>query len=264
MEVRRPKSHHPSLLAMASFAVKSKALQAKRTLLDTLSRLPRLDEGEVTDFPFVMAESSTPLCTGYAPRERPLLSGKIENLRLACRQIHCRILAPGETFSFWRQVGPPWRLRGFALGREVREGCVIPTTGGGLCQLSGSLLDLALALDFELIERHRHTSLPVDVPHDPRRDATLFWNYVDLRFRSTIPALFECYLTEDSLIVRLRGKKPRLLDSRLAVTNASQVQPPAPALIEGCFTCGETACVRHRVSDVATIPERPRRFWKLF
>lgn len=260
MEAQRPKSRHPSLLAMASFAMKSKALQAKRALVDTISRCSRLDEGEVTDFPFVIAESSTPLCNGYDPRETSLLLGKIENLGVACRQIHCRVLAPGKTFSFWRQVGPPWRLRGFAIGREVREGCVIPTTGGGLCQLSGSLLELALALDFDVIERHRHTALPADWPHDPRRDATLFWNYVDLRFRSPIPVLFECYVTEDSLIVRLRGQTPQLYESGLAVTNANQVQPPARALIGSCFMCGETACVRHRDSDGATVRRRSRQF----
>src|SRR5262249_13963057 len=141
--------------------------------------------------------------------ERPLLLGKVENLRLACRKIHCRVLLPGQLFSFWKQVGPPWRWRGFVLGREVREGCVLPTSGGGLCQLSGSLLEAAPSLGGELVERHRHTGLPGGIASSSQRDATLFWNYVDLRFRSPVAILFECYLSEDALVVRLKGKAPR-------------------------------------------------------
>ena len=261
-QVQELKADFPSVLDRAIFYVKSKALQAKRALLDSILRPPRLIEGDLADFPFVLAESNTPLCTGYDPRADSLLAGKIENLRLACCQIHRRVLGPGQTFSFWRQVGPPWRLRGYALGREVREGCVIPTTGGGLCQFSGSLLELALALDFDLVEKHPHTALPADVLYDARRDATLFWNYVDLRFRSPILVLFECYLAEDFLIVRFRGKVPRFLGSRKAVPGAIQIQPSARTLTGGCFTCGETDCARHRLSGVATLPERPSRLSK--
>jgi hypothetical protein len=246
---------HPSLFSMGSFVVRSKALQARRALVDTMARVPRLKEGAVSDFPFVVAESGSPLFTLHDPRERPLLLGKIENLRLACRQIHQRVLNPGEIFSFWRQVGPPWRLRGFVPGREVRQGCVIPTTGGGLCQLSGSLLELAINLDFEMVERHRHTSLPADVPNNARRDATLFWNYVDLRFCSPIPVFFEAYLTEDTLIVRLRGKVPRSWVAQQPLGNQNWEQPSEQLAVESCFTCTQTGCTRHHPSVAAT----PRR-----
>jgi len=250
--MHRYKPTHPSLLSMSAFVVRSRALQARRALVDTVTRAPRLKEGAVDDFPFVVAESASPLFTVHDPRELPLLLGKIENLRLACRQIHHRVLNPGEIFSFWRQVGPPWRLRGFVPGREVRQGCVIPTTGGGLCQLSGSLLELAIDVDFEMVERHRHTSLPADVPNNARRDATLFWNYVDLRFCSPAPVFFESYLTEDSLIVRFRGKAPWARVSQRTHGNLNREQPSKQVAVESCFTCTETGCTRHRPSPAAT------------
>jgi hypothetical protein len=263
-EIQRPKASHPTLLAMGSFVVRSKALQARRAVVDTIGELPRLREGVVADFPFVIAESTSPLCTSHDPREMPLLLGKIENLRLACRQIHHCVLDRGEIFSFWRQVGPPWRSRGFVAGREVREGCVIPTTGGGLCQLSGSLLEVALRLDFELIERHRHTALPADVPYDARRDATLFWNYMDLRFRSATAVFFESYLTEDSLIVRLRGKVPRSPVSQLTTGGANQAQFSKQVVVESCFACNQTGCIRHHYPAVVAEPRRSWRLWKHF
>ena len=251
-EAKRTKGH-PNLISICSFGVRSKALQVRRAVVDTITRVPRLKEGAIADFPFVVAESASPLFTTHDPRERTLVLGKIENLRLACRQIHHCVLNPGEIFSFWRQVGPPWRLRGFVPGREVREGCVIPTTGGGLCQLSGSLLELAIGLNCDLIERHRHTSLPVDVPMDARRDATLFWNYVDLRFHSPVPVLFESYLTEDSLIVRLRGKVPPSPVSQRTPKDLKQKQPFKQVVAESCFTCTQTGCMRHHPSVAGTV-----------
>jgi VanW like protein len=232
---------HPSKTAVLSFFFRSTALQSQRLLADTLWRDRPLKNGNDEKFPFVLAESVTPLRTNTDPREHYLHLGKIENLRLACRQIHCKVLAPGDTFSFWRQVGGPWRLRGFKKGREVREGCVIPTTGGGLCQLSGSLLQVAMSAGCELIERHRHSALPADVLYDASRDATIFWNYVDLRFRVPLPILFECYLTTNELVVRMRAKSPKPSVFRIEAACAQHV----PLRIEAsCYTCFKTACLR--------------------
>lgn len=234
----------PSLWAMAWFAFRAKALQARRTLRDAPGRPSRLTAGDPAEFPFVIAESAAPLDMGTDPREHQLLLGKYQNLRLACQRINQRLLPAGETFSFWRQVGPPWKLRGFKAGREVREGCIIPTTGGGMCQLSGSLLQAALQLELEIVERHRHTALPADVPYNERRDATLFWNYLDLRFRAREPLLIEAFLTADTLIVRLRGKAPR--PSRIAVAQLAARGTYAPPRqdIQSCFVCGKTECAR--------------------
>jgi hypothetical protein len=237
---------HPSLLAVASFFVRSKCLQVKRAAQTLLSWPPDLKKGTVADYPFVLEESVSPLRTTVDPRERPLLLGKIHNLRLASRNIHHRVLRPGEIFSFWRQVGPPWKLRAFETGREVRQGCVIPTRGGGVCQLSGSLLEVALSLGFELIERHAHTALPADVSCDARRDATVFWNYVDLRFRTSFPVLLESYLTEHALVIRVRGQAPRMPSSGLVVANAQQSPLVKQSTIQTCYVCHETACSRHR------------------
>src|SRR5947207_12273807 len=102
-EMARPHAGYPSLLAMASFFARSKGLQSKRAVANSFARAPGLrgGVGVAADFPFVLAESTSTLNTGCDPREHPLLLGKIQNLRLACRGIHHRILLPGEIFSFW-------------------------------------------------------------------------------------------------------------------------------------------------------------------
>ena len=232
---------HPSRVDLVSFFLRSKALQTKRLLTDTVRPNRSLKDGTEEDFPFVIAESTSPLRTNVDSRERYLQFGKIQNLRLACQRIHHKVLAPGDIFSFWRQVGVPWRLRGFQQGREVREGCVIPTTGGGLCQMSGSLLHVALSAGCELIERHRHSALPTDVPYDPSRDATIFWNYVDLRFRSPNEILFECHLTNEALVVRVRAKSSRLPSSQIETEYTQRIPHRIGA---SCSTCFKTACAR--------------------
>jgi hypothetical protein len=92
----------------------------------------------------VIATSTTPLWTENDPAERFLVAGKIQNLRIAIKKIDGLEIEAGRTFSFWRQVGRASRLRGFVAGRELREGCIIPNVGGGLCQLSIALYDAAL------------------------------------------------------------------------------------------------------------------------
>jgi hypothetical protein len=244
----RDTASHPDWLARTSFFVRSKGLQVQRSAANAWHRAPVLRAGAAADFPHVLSESVVPLYTGGDPRERPLVLGKIQNLRVACSRIHHRVLHAGVVFSLWRQVGPPWRSRGFVRGREVREGCVIPTFGGGLCQLSGSLLEAARALDLELLEHHRHTLQPAGVPRDSLRDATLFWNYVDLRFRSSIPLLVESYLTDISLVVRFRGKQPRQASVQVAGVRSQELRRPEH--LKSCFTCGKTECALHKPATV--------------
>jgi len=245
MQSRKRATKHPNWLGMASFWVRSKGLQAQRMAENALRPLPSLTTGVVEDFPYVLAESVSQLYTSTDSRERPLVLGKIQNLRLACSRIHHRVLGENEVFSLWRQIGAPWRVRGFVRGREVREGCVIPTFGGGLCQLSGSMLEVILAMDLQLLERHAHTALPADVPSTARRDATLFWNYVDLCFRSPFPLLFDCFLSTTSLVVRLRGKQPRQNGGQPKPSLLPKTLSMPQKLEESCLTCAQDDCSRH-------------------
>ena len=87
-------------------------------------------------------------------------------------------------FSFWRQLGRTTRRRGFAAGRELREGCLVPSIGGGLCQLSNAIYDAALCQGLEIVERHRHTQVIASSLAERDRDAVVFWNYVGLRLRA--------------------------------------------------------------------------------
>ena len=155
----------------------------------------------------LLAESRSPLWDHAAPRvEQVLNAGKIQNLRVASRRLDGCVFVAGQEFSFWRQVGWPGRLRGFVRGRELRQGCLVPSTGGGLCQLSNALYDCALQAGFHILERHRHSRLIPGSLAEQDRDATVFWNYVDLRFSSAREFQIRIEMTAEEMTVQFRGR----------------------------------------------------------
>jgi hypothetical protein len=232
----------PTRIDAAIFRGKTLLLQAKRAAADAGWRLPVAECGSTLAGKAIISESKTPLWTETDPRERFLLAGKIQNLRLAVRRIDGLEFAAGQTFSFWRQVGRASRLKGYVEGRELREGCIIPNVGGGLCQLSNALFDAAVDAGFEIVERHAHTQVVPGSLAEKGRDATVFWNYVDLRFRSERPFRIEARLDDKDLIVAFRGEK-----QAAPVLHAIRRVPVHNDSPRSCATCEMGDC--HRVVE---------------
>jgi len=188
------------------FWAKSRLLICGRLLSDTVGpgrakRLPRLALAYADAT--ALAEDICPLYTATDPRERELELGKVQNLRVAATAIDGILLDPGTVFSFWRAVGRPTRARGYVVGRELRQGCMIPTVAGGICQLTNALSRVAARAGMEIVERHRHSAAVDGLVIDAATDATVFWNYLDLRFRAPRRVRLAAALTETVLVVRL-------------------------------------------------------------
>lgn len=244
----------PTRQEAAIFRLKTMLLQARRTVQDRTSlRVRRFVKEGTADLP-VIATSVTPLWTETEPQERPLVAGKIHNLRLAISRLNGIEVPAGEVFSFWKHVGRATKRRGFVEGRELREGCIIPNVGGGLCQISNALYDTALQANFEIVERHRHTQVVAGSLAEHGRDATVFWNYVDLRFRSSTPFRIEARLDADNLIVEFRGEKAEQ-------KTLHQINPrnAKPAGIGSCATCEVGDC--HRVVQTPVERNFGRAAW---
>lgn len=237
-----PKIHarHEALI----FRAKAFLLQIRRGTQNlTDASVRRFEKADEFANQSIIAESKTALWTEKdRVEEMPLMAGKIENLRLAIRKINGVEIPAGQTFSFWKQIGRASKRKGFVRGRELREGCIIPNVGGGLCQLSNALYDAALKANFEIVERHAHTQVVSGSLAEKNRDATVFWNYVDLRFRSTNAFRIEAELTATHLIVRFKAKEKQQnlvqLKSRNALSILNNPQP------NSCMTCGVGECFR--------------------
>jgi len=187
------------------FWLKSRLLMLRRAASNTLAggRLPRRRLATLPATATQLALDENRLYNLIDPRERDLELGKVQNLRIAAAAIDGLVLEPGETFSFWRIVGRATRARGYVTGRELRQGCMIPTVGGGLCQLTNALSRVAHQAELEIVERHSHSHLPEGFFIDGETDATVFWNYIDLRFRSSMRVRIGARLTQTTLAVRL-------------------------------------------------------------
>jgi len=230
----------PTRLSGAVFSAKVCLFRLRRALVDALDgprRLARVDRSDVAE---IAGESRTPLFSDRTPAERALQLGKIENLRVACRALDGAIIPAGRVFSFWRQVGPPTAARGYVPGRMLKEGCMVAAVGGGLCQLSNALYDAALQADCRIIERHAHSRVVPGSAAAVGRDATVAWNYVDLRFASDTDLRLDARVERDDLVVRLLGS-PGAAARRIATPDPETAPPPGDEP-RSCASCEEASC----------------------
>ena len=186
----------------------------------------------------VVGEARALLWSQSSSAEFSLTAGKVENLRVAAKPLHGLEIPAGEVFSFWRQLGRTTKRKGYRVGRELREGCLIPNRGGGLCQLSGLLYQAALQAGLEIVERHGHSHIIPGSLGEQNLDATVFWNYVDLRFRAEFSWRLEVELTATDLVVRIKG------DEKANAPSLTQAVVRKPVTGD-CLTCQETGCFRH-------------------
>lgn len=197
------------------------------------------DKGLLVNEP-VIAFSESDLWNPFDNKDNWILtSGKIENLRISAKKLNGLEIKANEVFSFWKHIGNPNFRQGYVIGREIREGCIIPTIAGGLCQLSNALYDAALNANFDIVERHKHTKVIKGSLAEKDRDATVKWNYIDLRFKSSFDFRIEIELTSDKLVVNYRSKQKNLKsnDDKFDLRNSNK--------LNDCYSCGNFACFKH-------------------
>ena len=233
----------PTRASMALFEAKAAAFRLRRGLLELGRAPPRLKKAaDAGAFVHVAAESVSELWSDLSLAERGMQVGKVQNLRRAAAALDGLELPAGQVFSFWRQVGRATRRRGYVEGRMLREGCMMASVGGGLCQLSNALYDAALAAGCEIVERHAHSQVVPGSAAVAGRDATVAWNYVDLRFVSPEPRLLRVILGARTLTARLLARAPATIVGGVAPGEGTA----APAgVAERCSDCDQTDCFLH-------------------
>lgn len=129
-----------------------------------------------------------------------LQENKRTNLKLAVERLNYTVINPGETFSIWKQVGRPTKLKGYLEGLVLNQGKITKGTGGGLCQLGNLLFWIFAHSPLAIVERHRHG---FDVFPDVNRKipfgagATLSYNYIDLQVKNDTMNQFQIKLWLD-------------------------------------------------------------------
>lgn len=221
----------------AIFRAKTAIFQAKHAI--SAPRIPRCEKSDIEGASLI-AESRTALRSSDEIAEEELQSGKVQNLRVAAGFLDKLKVPSGHVFSFWRHVPRPTRRFGFVEGRELREGCIVPSVGGGLCQLSNALYGCALNAGLEIVERHGHSKKVPGSLAETGRDATIFWNYVDLKFQAPADWRLRVFLERTELVVQIFAKNP--LGDRVDLNDLEAVELPE---VRSCETCGMATCFRH-------------------
>jgi hypothetical protein len=258
---RRPSHAVPSRFDALIFHLKAAVFRTRRGLANVSTPQRRLNQIDGTDFRLAAAASRTILWSEIAMAEQPLQRGKVHNLRAAARYLDRTFIPAGTEFSFWRQLGRLTRARGFTRGRMLQEGCLVPSIGGGICQLSNALYDVALQAGCEIVERHPHSRIVPGSQATRGRDATVAWNYVDLRFRSARPLLLRVRVNRNELEVELRTREIG------GAPPGAETDDDARDMASSCATCGEVSCFRHRhvaESGHATTAFLVDEFWPEF
>jgi hypothetical protein len=253
----RPVSRLSSYAARAWFGFRAGGLRLLRGARNLRERgqAPRLGRLRLAErsgdaaWPIIAGASRTALWNSREPAEFLLTAGKVHNLRVAARRLDGLLIPAGCVFSFWRALGRPSRARGFVAGRELREGCLVASTGGGLCQLSNALYAAALEAGLPIVERHAHSKIVPGSLAERGLDATVFWNYLDLRFRAPADCLLRVELSSTCLSVRLllRETLPAVekAAARLSLRPVGGTRDPGHDHAHDCIGCSQTACAEY-------------------
>ncbi|GEL77849.1 hypothetical protein TMU01_20840 [Tenuibacillus multivorans] len=86
-----------------------------------------------------------------------LQHNKIKNLEIATQKLNKITIHPGETFSYWKLLGPTTKRKGYVEGMVLHYGKVTTGIGGGLCQLSNLIYWITLHTPLTVTERYRHS-----------------------------------------------------------------------------------------------------------
>jgi vancomycin resistance protein YoaR len=148
------------------------------------------------------------------------------NIALAAAKLDNVILAPGELFSFNRLVGEANLEAGFKEAPIIVQGRVVPGPGGGICQVSSTLYHAALLAGVSIEERHNH-GLPVGyLP--PGYDATIAYDYLDLKFRNnkSCHLLIHLQVFENAVQATIFGSPSPAEKIEVVTLGLQKIEPP--------------------------------------
>lgn len=156
--------------------------EAKNMVSDTREEvvLPlKVTKPEITTD--MLGEEAFPNVLGsFSTRYDASNKNRATNIELAAKAIDGKILLPGEKFSFNSVVGPTTAGKGYLLAGAYSAGELVENYGGGICQVSSTLYNVALYANLEIVERYNHSSVVSYV--DPGRDATISYGAKDFKF----------------------------------------------------------------------------------
>lgn len=169
--------------------------------------------------PFTVSDLSaiSQRLVAYTTLFNPRDANRTHNLQLVARRLDGAFVKPGEVFSFNGWVGERRPSDGFREAIVYKFGKMEKDTGGGLCQVSSTLYNVALLTGLPIRQRSHHSLTVHYVPLG--RDATVYWGTHDLRFENdtSTPIYIRTVVRRASLTIEAWGAAP--LGRRVHITS---------------------------------------------
>ncbi len=178
-------------------------------LLPMMRSTTTLPEGSFTFAPFVKPEESQPgdVLYAFTTFYNASLGGKYPenrdfNIELAVERLQGVSIGAGEKFSFNQYCGPYTKANGYKKAKNVSNDGY--GYGGGVCQVSTTIFDAIMALEYTLDEWQLHSY--AGVKYTPRNLDAAVASSRDFSFYNNcdFPLLMESYAQEGVLTVIFR------------------------------------------------------------
>ncbi len=159
--------------------------------------------------------------TNFDPGNKP----RVHNIREAANAIDDTILAPGDTFSFNKTVGPRSAETGYLDAPVMVDDDLVPGIGGGICQVSSTLYNAVLLANLKVVARSNHSMAPGYIAAG--RDATVAYDYIDFKFRNdgSSHVLIKSVVTNNTITSKVYGHFPSGQEVSI-VTSVDEKIPP--------------------------------------
>lgn len=129
----------------------------------------------------------------YTTQFDPNDKKRYQNIEIASKHVNNTLVHSGEIFSFNQSVGLRLPEYGYKEAPVLIDGKLLLDWGGGVCQVSTTLYNVALLADMEIEERTAHFKPPSYVPLG--RDAAVADNLLDFKFKNISP--YNIYITSE-------------------------------------------------------------------
>ncbi len=166
---------------------------------------------------------------------------RVYNVQLMARFLDGQVIKPGQTFSFNKRVGPRTPERGFKEGQAIVGGLLLPSIGGGVCQVATTVFDAAFYAGLPIKSRVNHAWY---ISHYAMgMDATVADGGPDLLFKndSKYGVLIRASASASTMTVTLYSTDRGLRVEKVPGKPHDQVKPKARYILNPALKGAEKA-----------------------
>lgn len=204
----------------------------------------------------VMAEFASQFPTG------PENAGRTENIRVGLRYLDGLVVSPGQQFSLADTLAPISPQRGYVDAGVIRDGRLVKGIGGGLSQVSTTMLNTAWFAGVQLDEFTPHSYYIARYPVG--REATISVGQIDNKWTNDTdsPIVVQTFIEDDVIMMRFWGDRQYTVETetgpRREVKEPEEFEDDATdcltqGAVEG-FTITVTRTLLHAGDRVRTEP----------